>query len=309
VRRLVAEGDAQSCRQQQRKNEDPEYDFRLAFEFEDARPEQMTVSGPAAVAACRWNRLRQPILISVELGRIGFGSCHSVFSQVAAGQQHEDIFEARLARAEVFELMAVVGYRVQKSGNGEVRLADTQANGRILVTDGLHTGQRSPSVQAVVFVSVVIGAVIYLELDHVMAAEAVDQVGGSAFGDDHAVIDDGQAIAEAFGFVHVMGGEQDGAAFFLEGADDVPELASALGIESGGGLVEKKDAWIANQSGGHSQALLLASGKLADPGVGFLGELKFLKDVGGGARFAVEAGEEFDGFADVQLFRQTRFLQ
>src|ERR1019366_1147966 len=85
----------------------------------------------------------------------------------------------------------------------------------------------------------------HLELDHVMAAEAVDEVAGSAFGNDLAVIDDGEAVAEAFGFVHVVSGEQDGATFLLESADDVPELAAALGIESGGGLVEKKDAWIA----------------------------------------------------------------
>ena len=92
---------------------------------------------------------------------------------------------------------------------------------------------------------------LILELDHVMAAEAVDEVGGSAFGDDLAVIDYGEAVAEAFGLVHVMRGEQDGATFFLESADDVPELAAALGIESGGGLVEKKNARIADQSGGY----------------------------------------------------------
>jgi hypothetical protein len=78
-----------------------------------------------------------------------------------------------------------------------------------------------------------------LELDHVMAAEAVDEVGGSAFGYDLAVIDYGELVAEAFGLVHVVRGEQHGATFFLEDADDVPVLAAALGIESGGGLVEK----------------------------------------------------------------------
>src|SRR5208337_1364024 len=163
--------------------------------------------------------------------------------------------------------MTIVGYDIKKSGDGEMRLADTQADGRILATHGLHAGQRSPAVQAVAVVSVVIGAVIYLELDHVVAAETVDQIGGSSFGDDYAVIDDGQAIAETLGFVHVVSSEQHGATFFLEGADDVPELAAALGIESGGGFVEKKDARIADQRGGYSQALLLAAGKLADPGV------------------------------------------
>src|ERR1019366_7860477 len=111
-----------------------------------------------------------------------------------------------------------------------------------------------------------------------MAAQAVDEVAGSAFGYDLAVIDDGELVAEAFGLVHIVRGEQDGATFFLESADDVPELAAALGIESGGGLVEKKNARIADQSGGDGPALLLAAGKFADPGVGFLGELEFFED-------------------------------
>ncbi len=55
-----------------------------------------------------------------------------------------------------------------------------------------------------------------------MSAEALDQISGRAFGDDLAVIDDGQAVAEALGFVHVMGGEQHGAAVALECANDVP---------------------------------------------------------------------------------------
>ena len=80
-----------------------------------------------------------------------------------------------------------------------------------------------------------------------MAAEPSDQVGRSAFGDDLTVIDDGEAIAEAFGFVHVVSGEEDGAAFFLEDADDVPELAAALRVEPGGRLVEKKNARISDE--------------------------------------------------------------
>src|ERR1700681_3626312 len=98
-----------------------------------------------------------------------------------------------------------------------------------------------------------------------MAAEAIDEVGRSAFGDDLAVIDDGEAVTEAFGFVHVVSGEENGAALFLEDADDVPELAAALRIEAGGRLVEKKNARISDQSGGYGKALLLAAGKFADP--------------------------------------------
>ena len=132
-----------------------------------------------------------------------------------------------------------------------------------------------------------------------MAAETVDEVGGSAIGDDLAVIDDGETVAEAFGFVHVVRGEQDGATLLLEAANDVPELAAALRIESGSWLVEKKDARVAHQSGGNGQALLLAAGKFSNPGVGLLSEFEIFENFGGGARLVVEAGEEFDGFANV----------
>ena len=63
-----------------------------------------------------------------------------------------------------------------------------------------------------------------------MATQAINQVGGRSLGDHLPVIDDGQAIAQAFGFVHVMRRQQDRASGLLEFANDVPELAAALGI-------------------------------------------------------------------------------
>ena len=48
-----------------------------------------------------------------------------IFPQMSSGEEHEYIFEAGLARAQVFELLAMAGYRIQKSGDGEVRLSDT----------------------------------------------------------------------------------------------------------------------------------------------------------------------------------------
>ena len=154
-----------------------------------------------------------------------------------------------------------------------MRLAYVEADRTFLAADGFDAGQRSPQ-----FRSLTVRVAADFELDYVMAAEAVDQIGRSAFGDDLAVIDDGKAVAEALGFVHVVRGEQDGATFLLEGADDVPELAAALGIEAGGWLVEKEDARIADERGGYGEALFLTAGKLADPGVGFFRELEFFED-------------------------------
>src|SRR5215469_9889229 len=136
------------------------------------------------------------------------------------------------------------------------------------------------------------------ELDNVMAAEAGDQIRGRTFGDDLAVIDNGKAVAEAFSLVHVMRGEEHGAAGVLEGANDVPELTAALRIEAGGRLVQEQNFGVAYQSSCDRETLTLAAGELSYPGVGFLGELKFFENLVTRARLAIEAGEEFDGLAD-----------
>ncbi len=53
------------------------------------------------------------------------------------------------------------------------------------------------------------------ELHHVLDADGGDQLARRAERDHLAVIHDGHAVAEALGFVHVVGGEQDGAAGVL----------------------------------------------------------------------------------------------
>ncbi len=133
----------------------------------------------------------------------------------------------------------------------------------------------------------------YLKFHHVMTAQTIDQVSGRAFGNHLSVIDNGQAIAQALGFVHVVGGEQHRASGLLKAANDVPELAAALRIEAGGGLVQKKNFGIAHQRSSHGQALALAARKLADPGVGFLFELHLLQHFTRRTGLAIEAGKQF----------------
>ena len=87
------------------------------------------------------------------------------------------------------------------------------------------------------------------------------------------MVHDGDAVAEALGFVHVMRGEQDGAAGRLELLDQFPELAAGLRIEAGGGLIEKQKIGIADEGAGESESLLLAAGKIADAGILFFFEL------------------------------------
>src|SRR5581483_926973 len=128
-------------------------------------------------------------------------------------------------------------------------------------------------------------------------------------GDGFAVVHDGDAVAEALGFVHVVGGEEDGAAGEFEAFDEVPELAARLRVEAGGGLVEEEEIGIADESAGHGEALFLAAGKLADARILLLFELHESDHLGGRGSFGEEAAEEADGFEDGELVGELGFLQ
>src|SRR6266576_852454 len=106
-----------------------------------------------------------------------------------------------------------------------------------------------------------------------------------------------------------MSGEEHRAPGVLEGANDVPELAAALRVEAGSGLVEKQNFRIAYQRSSDGKSLALSAGKFADPGVRFLRELQLVENFVATTWFTVEAGEEFDGFAHGEFFGEARLLQ
>ena len=54
-----------------------------------------------------------------------------------------------------------------------------------------------------------------------------------------AVINDGQALAQRVGFVHVMGSQQDGFSRLVVFANDLPQQNPGLRIKPGARLVEK----------------------------------------------------------------------
>jgi len=61
----------------------------------------------------------------------------------------------------------------------------------------------------------------------------------AAKGDDFSVVDDGDAVAQALGFLDVVRGHDDGFFLALQFLDDVVNLATDLRVEAGGGLIEE----------------------------------------------------------------------
>ena len=85
------------------------------------------------------------------------------------------------------------------------------------------------------------------EFDHVLATQADDQFVRRASGDDLAVVDDGNPIAEPFRFVEIVRRDQNGPSLSAVGANDFPQLAPRPGIESRRRLIEKQEFGIADQ--------------------------------------------------------------
>ena len=72
---------------------------------------------------------------------------------------------------------------------------------------------------------------------------------------DFAVIHDGDTLAEAVGFVHVVGGEQDGESLLVQGADALPQEEARLRIQVVGGFVEEQDVGRMHERAGDHEAL------------------------------------------------------
>ena len=140
-------------------------------------------------------------------------------------------------------------------------------------------------------------------------AHGSNQFARRAERDGFAVIHDGHTVAEPFGFIHVVGGEQDGAAGAAEFLDEVPELAAGLGIEAGGGFIEEDHLRIPHQGAGEREALLLAAGEIAHPRAGFLFEFHQADDFLRRGAALEEAAEERDRFADRKFFGKLRLLK
>src|ERR1700692_4735780 len=123
------------------------------------------------------------------------------------------------------------------------------------------------------------------------------------------MIDDGDAIAKALGFLDVMSGHHDG--FFLAAKlfDDAINFAPHLRVEACSGLIEEKHFGIVDQRHGQSEALFLASGELAVKGIPLFFETEALEEFFRISMAAVEAGKKPQGLDDPQFVGKRSRLE
>ncbi len=70
--------------------------------------------------------------------------------------------------------------------------------------------------------------------------DRVLQAGRRVEGHDAPLIDDGDAIAELVGLLHVVRGEEDRLPVDVQLAEDLPQRDPALGIEASSGFIEEQ---------------------------------------------------------------------
>src|SRR5437868_6068549 len=90
-------------------------------------------------------------------------------------------------------------------------------------------------------------------------ADGCDQFAGRALGDGLAMVHNGYAVAEPFGLVHIMRGQQDGTARSLKLLNEVPQLTASLRIKTCRRFIEKQQIRVADQRARQSQPLLLST--------------------------------------------------
>src|SRR5439155_9374757 len=201
------------------------------------------------------------------------------------------------------QILTLIFEVLQYRGNGDVRGRHGQAIGVLFLPHRNHRGQGLQHRQ------VDHGPVTESELDKVLAAELGDQLRRRAQGDDFAVIDDGDAVAETLGFIHVVRREQNSPSLRSEAAQDVPELPARLRIEPGRRLVEKEQLRVADEGARVGQPLPLPAGELYNIRIRFLGQPDALHHRIRIVPSLVEAAEETERLADGELLGQPRLLE
>ena len=91
-------------------------------------------------------------------------------------------------------------------------------------------------------------------IEQLLGVEAAQQRRGGVAGDDPAVVDDGDAVAELLRLLEIMRRQQHGDAAGVQLAHIAPELLAQLDIDARRGLVQHQDRRVMDQRLGHQQA-------------------------------------------------------
>ena len=107
-------------------------------------------------------------------------------------------------------------------------------------------------------------------------------LGGSALGDLHAVIEDGDTLADAHDDLHRVFDEEDGQGeLFLDLLNEADEFDFFGRVHAGGGFVEEEKFGFRGEAANDFEAALFAVGKALGGGVAETAEVKNIEELFG----------------------------
>src|SRR6266446_2432446 len=229
----------------------------------------------------------------------------SRITELPSGERDEDVVEGGVMGGEQRQLHAALLEQREQRGEGAVQLYNSEGDAiaaRPHGGDAPHLPQDFHEIRRS-------AAFREGEVHDVIRAQRRDQLFWRAERDDLAVIHDRDSVAQALGFFHVMRGEQYGAARGPKAADDLPQLAARLRIETCRRLVQKEQLGLAHQRACHREPLLLPAGERHYARLPLLLELDEREHLLDGVRLAIKRSEQREHFAHGQLVGELCFLQ
>jgi hypothetical protein len=216
---------------------------------------------------------------------------------------NKDVFKARIPGGQSRQMELLQLQMLKQSRDRNMRFRDGEGNPVAVGSHFLYSREfRQLIIRRV-------ASVRQSKLHNVLASQSSDQFGRRAQSDDLAMIYHRHSIAQTLGFVHVMGCEEDRPPFFLQFADDIPQVPPGLGIQSGRRLVQEQEKGIPNQRASDGKPLALTSRKLSHPGLGFLAQANRLHHLGRRVSVSIKTAEQSQCFKNGESFGKTRFLK
>ena len=127
--------------------------------------------------------------------------------------------------------------------------------------------------------------------------------------DDPAVVDDGDAVAEAFGLFHQVRRQKDGLAAFADVTHQIPDGTPGLWIEPSGELIEEHHLGAIDECEGDEQPLFLPPRQRHKPGVPLARQSELVEQSIAIDWARVEGRPEVNRFPHLDAFLELRFLE
>src|SRR5579872_549180 len=147
------------------------------------------------------------------------------------------------------------------------------------------------------------------DFDAGLAENAFLQFARRAQGHNLAFVNDRHAVAETFGLLDIVRGQQDRALVGLEFFNQRMNLQAYLGIQTGGRFVQKNEIRFVDQGQRESYALFLSAGQFRVEIVAFSPELQALEQFVAIGFARIEGGEPLQGLMNAKLVGEVGRLQ